>query len=188
MEDSAIIELYWRRSEQAVGETAAKYGPYCMKISMNILSDLQESEENVNDTYLQAWNSMPPHRPDALSAFLGRLARNLALNRYKAGRAEKRGGSELTLSLEELDDCTPSGMRTEQKLYENALSDSISAFLKTQGEQARRTFVRRYFFCDSIEEIAGRFNMSQSKVKSLLFRTRNKLRIYLESEGFIYEK
>ena len=188
MDDQAIVDLYWARSEQAIGETAAKYGPYCMKISMNILRDPQESEENVNDTYFQAWNAMPPHRPAGLTAFLGRIARNLALNRYKAGRAAKRGAGEPEFSLDELDECVPDAMAVEDAVHGRALSDAISAFLWKQNPEARRMFVRRYFHCEPVGELARTFGVSESKVKSMLFRTRNKLRLYLESEGYIHEK
>lgn len=187
MEDEKIVELYWQRSENAVHETAQKYGPYCMKISMNILGSVQESEENVNDAYLHAWQAMPPHRPKVLSAFLGKLTRNLAINRYQAAHAIKRGAGEFPLSLEELDPCIPDRAAPEESLDAAALSQTISAFLRTQPKEARQVFIRRYFFCDSVEEIATVFHMTPSKVKSLLFRIRNKLRIYLQKEGYIFE-
>lgn len=187
MDDSTIVDLYWQRDERALSETAAKYGPYCMKISMNILKDLQESEENVNDTYLHAWNAMPPDRPAGLSSFLGRIARNLALNRYKAGHAQKRGAGELALSLDELDECVPDAMQVEDTVHGRALSEAISAFLWKQSPEARRMFVWRYFYCEPVGDIARRFAVSESKVKSALMRTRNKLRLYLESEGYIHE-
>lgn len=187
MDDSTIVDLYWQRDERALAETAAKYGPYCMKISMNILNDRQESEENVNDTYLQAWNAIPPHRPAGLSSFLGKIARNLALNRHKAAQAQKRGAGQLDLSLDELDDCVPQAMQVEDTINGKVLSEAISAFLWTQSPEARRMFVWRYFYCEPVADIARRFAVSESKVKSALLRTRNKLRLYLESEGFIHE-
>lgn len=187
MDDQAIVDLYWQRSEQAISETAAKYGPYCLKISMNILRDAQESEENVNDTYFQAWNAMPPHRPASLTAFLGRIARNLALNRCQARRAGKRGGGEPELSLDELDECIGDTMAVEDAVHGRALADAISVFLWRQSPEARRMFVRRYFYCEPVGELARIFGVSESKVKSMLFRTRNKLRLYLESEGYIHE-
>ena len=113
MDDIKIVELYWQRDERAIHETACKYGAYCMKISMNILADKSDSAENVNDTYLGAWNAMPPHRPAVLQSFLGRIARNLALNKYKARQAGKRAGDEFALSLDELDICTPAGVSVE---------------------------------------------------------------------------
>ncbi|MGN0298854.1 MAG: RNA polymerase sigma factor [Lachnospiraceae bacterium] len=183
MEDKEIVELYWQRNEQAIQETADKYETYCMKISMNILNDLSDSEENVNDTYLQTWKTIPPHAPERLAAFLGKITRNLALNRYKARFAEKRAAGEFALSLNELDDCIPDGWTMEQKMDSEAITACMNTFLWEQPLEARRMFVYRYFYCESVEEIAVRFGYSKSKVKSKLFRIRNSLRIYLEREG-----
>lgn len=187
MDDAAIVALYLLRSEQAISETANKYGAYCMALSQRILQNQQESEENVNDTYLQAWNSIPPNRPTGLAAYLGKIARNLALNRYKAGHAEKRGAGALELSLDELADALPGGSTAEERLDADALSQSISAFLWQQNAQARRMFIRRYFYCESIEELSARFSVSQGTVKSLLSRTRSRLRAHLEKEGWMHE-
>lgn len=187
MEDENIVDLYWQRNENAIRETELKYGPYCMKISFNILGSLQESEENVNDTYLHAWQGIPPQRPKVLSAFLGKIARNLAINRYQAERADKRGGGQFALSLDELDSSIPDAMAMDEQLDAAALSQSINAFLRTQPRQQRQIFVRRYFYCDSVEEIAELFQITPSKVKSALFRCRNKLRFYLEKEGYRFE-
>lgn len=184
MNDAQIVELYWQRSERALSETAQHYGAYCTKISMSILADPQESEENVNDTYLQAWNSIPPNRPDMLRPFLGRIARNLALNRYKAARAQKRGAGEFELSLEELGDCLGAGRPAEELSDAAALGQSINAFLHRESGEARRMFIRRYFYSESVGEIAERFAVSESKVKSCLLRTRNRLRLHLEKEGW----
>jgi len=187
MEDTKIIELYWQRDERALQETADRYGSYCMKISMNILADESDSEENVNDTYLNTWNSIPPTRPESLIAYLGKVCRNLALNRYKARNTQKRGGGELALSLDELSGIIPDISTVEDAVEGKALSEAISAFLWQQKPEMRRVFVWRYFYCESVEEVAKRFSISESKVKSILFRLRNKLRIYLESEGFPFE-
>lgn len=184
MHDNDIVELYWRRDETAINETAEKYGAYCMKISLNILSDASDSEENVNDTYVQAWNSMPPHRPDRLIAFLGKLTRNLALNKYKARHTKKRINSEFAVSLDELDCCTPSGISVEDEVSVAALSKCISDFLFKEEESVRKVFVCRYFFCESVKEIAERFNFTQSKVKTMLMRTRTRLKSRLEMEGY----
>ncbi|MBQ7999705.1 MAG: RNA polymerase sigma factor [Ruminococcus sp.] len=188
MDDSKIIELYWQRNEKAIETTAKKYGSYCMKISYNILSDLSDSDENVNDTYMQAWKSIPPARPDSLMAYLGKLARNLALNKLKARNAQKRSADSTSVSLDELDLYTPSGVNIEDEAEMAQLSRCISDFLYTQKEDARNVFVCRYFYCDSIEDIAQRFSFSQSKVKSMLMRTREKLRDYLLKEGYDYGK
>lgn len=183
MTDEMIVGLYFRRDEQAIAETMKKFGGYCMKISMSILNDVQESEENVNDAYLHTWNAIPPHSPSVLSSFIGKITRNLAINRYNKFHAQKRLSSEFSLSLDELDECVP-----DERSLENAsaseLRDALNAFLESQQQTYRSIFVRRYFYCDSIEEIAKRSGFSESKVKSVLFRLRAKLRKYLESEGF----
>lgn len=187
MDDNKIVELYWQRNEHAIAETAEKYGAYCMKISYNILADKFDSEENVNDTYMQAWNSMPPHRPDRLLAYLSKLTRNLALNRYKAKHTKKRMHDTLAVSLDELSFCTPSKLTVEDEAGIAALGESISDFLRKQDESARKIFVSRYFFCESTDSIANRFGYSKSKVKTTLMRTRNRLKNYLETEGYYYE-
>lgn len=187
MDDSRIVDLYWQRNEQAIKETADKYGGYCMKISQNILSDFSDSEENVNDTYLQAWKSIPPNRPKSLKAFLGKLSRNLALNKYKAKHTRKRGAGEFAVSLDELSICTPSGITVEDELEIAALGKSINSFLYAQKTNVRNVFICRYFYCDSIEDISNRFGYSQSKIKSMLMRARTRLRLHLEKEGY-YEK
>ena len=184
MDDKQIVELYWQRDEHAIEATAAKYGPYCMKISRNILEDRADSEENVNDTYLHAWNAMPPQRPAILQAFLGKIARNLALNRYKAKSAQKRQGDALALSFDELDDCAVSRPGPESETAAAELGASISAFLRTQSEDARSMFILRYFYCDSIEEISSRFGCGESRVKTTLLRTRRKLKQHLIKEGY----
>lgn len=187
MEDSAIIGLYWNRNDNAISQTEEKYGAYCLKISQNILSDLSDSEENVNDTYLKLWNTIPPERPKHFAAYLGKIARNLAINKYKAKNAQKRIGNEFTASLDELELCTPSDVNVEDEAQIKELGRKISDFLYEQKEEVRAVFVCRYFDCDSIETIAGKFGFSQSKVKSVLMRTRTKLRQYLEKEGYYVE-
>ena len=187
MDDNRIVDLYWQRDEHAIEATAAKYGPYCMKISQNILSDRADSEENVNDTYLHAWNAMPPQRPAILQAFLGKLARNLALNRYKAKNTQKRQSDALALSLDELSDCAPALSSPDDEAMAAELGRSISAFLRTQSADARVMFVRRYFYCDSITEISSRFGCGESRVKTTLLRTRSRLKQHLTKEGYFHE-
>lgn len=187
MDDKEIVELYWQRNEQAIKETADKYGAYCRKISLNILSDLSDSEENVNDAYMQAWLSIPPHKPDSLMAFLGKLTRNLALNRYKAINAKKRLWNQFAISLDELSDCTPSNIMVEQEAEIAELGKSISSFLYSQKEDIRNVFICRYFYCDSVKEISDRFGYSQSKIKSMLMRARIRLKSYLKKEGYYEE-
>ena len=184
MDDHEIVDLYWQRDEHAIEATAAKYESYCMKISQNILSDRADSEENVNDTYLHAWQAMPPQRPAILSAFLGKIARNLALNRYKARSAQKRQGDVFALSLDELDDCAVSRPGPESETAAAELGASISAFLRTQSEEVRSMFVLRYFYCESIEDLSARFRCGESRIKTTLLRTRRKLREHLIKEGY----
>ncbi len=181
MQDSKIIELYFARDEAAIVATSEKYGAYCMQISMNILGDQAASEECVNDTYLAAWNSIPPSKPDRLSSYLGRLTRNLSINRYKAARAERRGGGEFALSLDELDDCVADDYASRWDSEE--LGRLISEFLFGEREEVRVAFVRRYFYSDSIDDIARRLASSPSRVKSLLHRTRLGLKKHLEKNN-----
>ena len=183
MDDHEIVALYWQRDEHAIEATAAKYESYCMKISQNILSDRADSEENVNDTYLHAWQAMPPQRPAILSAFLGKIARNLALNRYKARSAQKRQGDVFALSLDELDDCAPALSSPDDEAMAAELGRSISAFLRTLPEETRNIFLRRYWYCDATADIAARYSLTESKVRVTLHRTRGKLAAYLQERG-----
>ena len=178
LDDSKIIELFYERSEQAIIELSNKYGSVCTRVANNILNNRQDTEECVNDAYLAAWNSIPPNSPDKLSVYLGKLTRNLSLNRYKAQNATKRGGGEFAVSLDELDECI-----ADAKIEQEELGKLISDFLYTQPKQTRQVFVRRYFYSDSISDITKRFEMSESKVKSMLHRTRQGLRKYLEEQG-----
>ena len=185
MDDEKIIELYWQRDEQAIKETDCKYRSYCMTISKNILSDLSDSEENVSDTYMQMWNSIPPHRPRMFTAFLGRITRNLALNKLKARHAKKRMAGEFALSLNELDACVPSNISVDDELRIAELSKCLSRFLYSQSAQSRNVFICRYFYCYSISDISELFGYGQSKVKSILMRTRARLKLHLEKEGIL---
>lgn len=182
MEDSRIVSLYWARDERAISETALKYGAYCQQIAQNILKDLQDAEECVNDTYLRAWQAIPPERPAKLGAFVGKITRHLALDKYKSKTAAKRQGDAFILSLEELGDCLPAH-DFEADTDARAIGEAINAFLRKELPTARRIFVCRYFYGDSIEDICKRFSISEAKVKSSLFRSRNRLRAHLEKEG-----
>lgn len=181
MEDKAIIALYWDRDETAITETGQKYGPYCYAIAYHILKNREDSDECVNDTWLRAWNAMPPERPHILSAFLGRITRNLSLDRYRNQHAKKRAG-ELEAIDVELSSCTD-GWQLDERIDVIATGEAISRFLHTCDKTARVIFLRRYWYADSIAEIAGRYHISESKVKSSLYRSRKKLRRYLEQEG-----
>lgn len=181
MDDERILDLFWQRDERAIAETSAKYGALCGKIAYGILGDPQDSEEIVNLSYLRLWDAVPPKRPNPLPPFLAKIVRNLALNRLKAERTQKRFGGEFALSLDELDECIPD--KKNDRGNSEQIRDCLNTFLKAQKREPRSIFVLRYFYCESIEEIARKTGFSESKVKSVLFRTRNKLRLFLESEG-----
>ncbi len=185
MEDAEIVALYWRRDESAIRETEGKYGRFLEKIAYNILSDRLDSEESVNDTYFKAWGSIPPHRPDVLGAFLAKIVRELSIDRWRARSREKRRASEYALSLEELGDCVSGGDATQEQADLRALGEAISAYLRGLTPQARTAFVGRYFYADSVREVAAYGGMSESKAKSQLYRTRQGLKAYLEQEGFL---
>lgn len=184
MEDEAIVSLYWDRDERAIRETEEKYDRYLTKIAYNILNDREDSRESVNDTYLAAWDSIPPHRPGVLSAYLAKLTRRISIDRFRYRTRDKRMGSEYAVSLSELGDCVSGGNTTEEIVNVKLLADSIGIFLRLQSREARTTFIARYYFLDSVKEIARSSGMSESKVKSLLHRTRVALKKYLEEEGF----
>lgn len=183
MEDAAIIDLYWARDESALWESSQKYGAFCRTIACNILPVREDAEECVNDTWLRAWNAIPPARPSPLRAFLGRITRNLSLDRFRAARAQKRGGGEMEILLEELGHCIPAGGSVEGSFDARQTAAVITRFLEAQPAMQRQIFMRRYWFGDSIEEIARRFAIKSGTVKSGLFRTREKLRQELEREG-----
>lgn len=183
MEDERIIDLYWARSQQAVAESEAKYGAYCRAVARNILARAEDAEECVNDTWLRAWNAMPPQRPKVLQAFFGALTRNLSLDRWRRDRAEKRGGGAVELALEELEDCLAARDGVEQAVQAEDTARLISDFLRRQTKQDRVLFVRRYWYLDDIRTLCRRFGMGESQVKSRLHRMRKKLKQELEKEG-----
>ena len=185
MEDKQIIDLYWNRAEKAIEETTQKYGNYCRAIAYNILHNKEDAEECVNDTCLQAWNSIPPKRPEHLAIYLGKITRNLALNRLKYYSAEKRGNGQVDLVLSELEECISAGTSVEQQMDEAFLTRAIETFLYSQPPENRNIFIRRYWYLASVKEIANSYGMSESKVISLLYRMRKKLKIFLEKEGII---
>lgn len=181
--DREIIALYFQRAEDAITQTDIKYGNYCFSIARNILTQPEDARESVNDTYLAAWNAIPPHKPRSLSAFLGKITRRISINRYLSATAAKRGGGEMPLALEELSDCIPSPVTVESQLEGKELSALLSRFLRNLPDTERKVFLLRYWYLESIQQIAVRFDFSESKVKSMLYRTRNKLRAELEMEG-----
>ena len=183
MEDREIIELYWRRSERAIACSEEKYGAYCRAVARQILRSLEDTEECVSDTWLAAWNAMPPHRPAVLRTFLGRLARNLAVNRRIYDGAQKRGGGEVTLALEELQECA--GGDTAEEAFEAAeLGRLIDRFLRGLSASECNLFLRRYWYLDSIDMLAARYGLRPGAVKTRLHRTREKLRTFLRKEGY----
>ena len=184
MEDRDIVELYWQRSDRAVRESERKYGPWCRRIAQNIVADPRDAEECVSDTWLAAWNAMPDKRPERLGSFLGKLTRNLALDRWRAGKRQKRGGGETPLALEELAECVPGGEDVEETVELRELARAVAAFVRALPEMERQIFAARYFALASTEEIAARSGFSQSKVKSMLHRTRLRLRAELEKEEY----
>ena len=180
MEDEKIVELYWVRSEQAVAETAVKYSRYCRMVAQNILGDAHDSEECVNDTWLRAWNSIPPARPERLRAYLARITRNLALHRAEQRSALKRGGGQYAQTLEELRQCVPVGDDPAEGII---LTELLERFLADLQPDARRLFLRRYWYMCSIRELAAEEKTNESTVKMRLMRMRQALREYLEKEG-----
>ncbi len=183
MKDCEIVDLYWSRSETAITASAEKYGSYCHTVSYNILHSNEDAEECVNDTWLRAWNAMPPRRPAQLATFLGKITRNISLDRFKRYSAEKRGRGQTELVLSELEDCIPDSAGVEQVVDEIALTEAINAFLYAQPEQKRNIFVRRYWYLCPIKDIGAVYGMSETKTASLLFRMRNELKKHLEKES-----
>lgn len=184
MEDNRIIDLYWQRNEDAISETASKYGKYLHSISYQILSNNADAEECVNDTYNDAWKLIPPHRPSVLSSFLGKITRRISIDLWRKNNAYKRGGGEIVLALDELEDCVSGNDNLEIDAERYELQKILNRFLKTLPDAERQIFICRYWYMDSISDIAKQFNYSESKIKSMLFRTRNRLRTVLEKEGY----
>ena len=178
MTDQEIIQLYFERSEQAIEETNRSYGKYCRCISFEILRDREDSEEIVNDTYLETWRSIPPKNPPSLKNFLGKIIRSRSINRLEYNNAQKRGGGQLDFVLEELEGCLPS--------YDDDgdhIREVINSFLRELPQNKRRMFVRRYWYMSPISEIAADFGVSEGKVKMALMRIRKDLKKALEREG-----
>ena len=183
MDDNEIIKLYMNRSEQAISETSRKYGRYCHHIAYSILHNNEDSEECVNDTYLRAWNAIPPKHPDRLQIFLGKITRNLSLNKWEKLSAEKRGARQPSVILDELAECVPADDEAGQMVENMAIKDVLNRFLDHLPTQTRKIFVRRYWYMSSVKEIAEEYGLSESKVTVTLFRTREKLKKMLEKEG-----
>lgn len=183
MEDEQILNLYFSRSEQAIGETAGKYGPYCHSIAFHVLENMEDAEECVSDTWFAAWNAIPPKRPWPLSAFLGRITRNLSIDRWRRSRAVKRGGCQMELALEELKDCVSGAGSLENDLIRRETLGAVNRFLGELPTVERNVFLCRYWYLESSREIGEHTGFSQAKVRSMLHRIRGKLDTYLEKEG-----
>ncbi len=185
MEDCQIVQLYWDRNEQAIPATSEKYGSYCTSIAKNILGNNQDVEECVSDTYLSAWNAIPPHKPSVLSAFLGKIIRNISFNRYKHNTADKRGGGEMALILDELGECVSGHDDLEQTVDRKEVLYAINQFLGRLSPVKRNIFVRRYWYAESITDIAGRYKMTANHVSVQLNRIRHQLKLYLQERGHV---
>ena len=182
MEDTAIIELYWARNEDALTQSDRKYGPMCRSLAYNILTDRQDSEECVNDTWHRAWNTMPPQWPDSLRAYLGRIVRNLSISRLRQRTAQKRGGSNTLFS--ELEDCLPSSIRVDQELDVKELSAAISRWLRTLDADDRVLFVRRYWYGEPLHVLASQWSLDPNRLAKRMLKLRRSLRQSLDQEGF----
>lgn len=184
MEDTEIIHLYFSRSEEAITRTEEKYGSYCGRIAGNILRSPEDTQETLSDTWLAAWNAIPPQVPQSLAAFLGKITRRIAIKRLDARNAAKRGGGELPLTLDELSECIPSGLSPERELEAKELSAFLQDFVRKLPQKERRVFLLRYWYMEPLQSIAVRTGYSESKIKSMLFRTRKALKTELEKEGY----
>ena len=183
MEDREIVDHYWQRSDRAIRETESKYGRYCQTIAYNITANRQDAEECVSDTWLAAWNAMPDKRPKGLLAFLARITRNFALDRWRSSARQQRGGGEIPLALDELSECLADGTDVEREIEARELSEKIGAFVRSLPKTERDVFTARYFYLASVGEIVEKTGFTQSKVKSMLHRTRLRLREMLREEG-----
>ncbi|MBQ9120166.1 MAG: sigma-70 family RNA polymerase sigma factor [Lachnospiraceae bacterium] len=187
MEDNQIVELYWQRNEAAIKETDNKYGAYCFHIADNILDNKEDAEECVNDTWLHAWNGIPPQKPKRLRMFLAKITRNLSFNCFNARNAKKRGGGEIALVLEELSECLAGQADVEGAYEAKELGQSIRSFVWVLPEREGNVFVRRYFFTESVAAIAKRYALSENNVMVILSRTRKRVKAHLAKEGYFNE-
>ena len=185
MEDHQIVELYWQKNADAISETSNKYGGYCFAIADYILNNTEDSEECVNDTWHHVWNAIPPQKPNVLRMFLAKITRNLSVNRFKARNAEKRGGGEILLVLDELADCLAGETDVEREYEGRELEQCIRRFVRGLPERDGNVFVRRYFFTEPVAAVAERYGLTENNVMVILSRTRKKLRLKLVKEGYL---
>jgi len=187
MNDSEIIELYWNKNTKAISASMDKYGSYCFTVAYGILDNTQDCEECVNDTWLRAWNAIPPVRPTVLKVFFAKITRHLSFDRYKAAKAQKRGGGDMPLVLEELAECIASESDVEGQVNAKELGRVINQFVVSLSERERNLFVRRYFFSEPVKMIADRYDMNENSVNVTLSRVRKRLRSHLSKEGYFDE-
>jgi RNA polymerase sigma factor (sigma-70 family) len=185
LEDREILRMYFERDHDAIAETSKKYGNYCRTIAMGILGNEEDAEECINDMYLNAWNSIPPHCPERLAAYLGKIIRNLSFNRYKKQRAKKRAGAETALALEELEECVPGRQNVEQEIDRMELVRALNEFLEELPDLKREIFICRYWYVMPVREIAVRFHKTESNISAILSRVRSRLRMYLDERGYV---
>lgn len=185
MKDITIVDLFWNRDEAAIGAAREQYGKYCRKIAMNVLGSEEDAEECVSDAFLALWGRIPPERPQSLRAFLGRITRNVAVNRYYQNKSQKRGGGETALVLDELAECLAAPTSVEEEILGHELRDAINRFLRTLSERDCNIFLSRYFYMDAVKEIAARHGFKEDYVRVVLSRTRNKLKKYLEEQHYL---
>lgn len=183
MNDSEIIDLFWQRSENAIVQTDIKYGKLCKRLSNNILNNNSDAEECVSDSYLTLWNKIPEDRPEYFSAYLCRIVKNISCKKLERLTAKKRN-AEIMLSFEELEGCVPSSSNPESTVEAADVAKKISSFLRNQSEIQRSVFLRRYWYYDSVKDIAADFDLKEEKVSLILFRMRKKLKTFLETEGY----
>lgn len=187
MDDNQIIELYWQRSENAIIETDKKYGAYCSTVAYNILQNKEDTEECINDTWLGAWEAIPPNRPSIFRAFLAKITRNLSINRLEKRFAEKRGGGTVLIAIDELSECLGDNSDVESTFESIELGELVRRFVRALPERDGNMFVRRYFYTDSVASISERYQINENHVMVILSRTRKKLKKELIKEGFICE-
>ncbi len=184
MNDDQIVALYYARDERAITKSSEKYGVYCTNIAQNILQNLQDSEECVNDTWLSAWNSIPPAKPAVLKTYLGKITRNLAIDKWRCRHSEKRGFGEVTLALDEIGQLSVSGYDVDDPFRELAFMQILNQFLRSLPPRDRGIFIKRYYFTESIPDIAAWFGITQANVLKILSRTRARLKEYLDKEWY----
>lgn len=185
MNDEKIIQLYWDRDEQAIRASMDTYGPYCRAVAREILHNPSDVEEAVADTWLKAWDAIPPGRPQYLRLFLGKLTRNISLSLWRRQTASRRGGGQVTLALEELGECIGKESSPEEQVNLRELEKALSAFLRNEPEMRRAVFLRRYFYLEDVESIARYYDLKENNVRVMLSCTRQKLKKYLKQEGYI---